>query len=63
MKANEGANRWDLGPSPKQGVIGLGDIQGEVGKVSSKKKRAAETPAPLRPWGFIGQEVKADVED
>jgi hypothetical protein len=35
---------WDLGPTPAVGTIGLGDIQGEVGKV--KTKRALETPAP-----------------
>lgn len=38
---------WDLGPTPRAGVIGLGDIQGEVGKV--KTKRAVETPAPAVP--------------
>ncbi|KAL2071130.1 hypothetical protein VTL71DRAFT_12365 [Oculimacula yallundae] len=32
---------WELGPTPRPGVIGLGDIKGEVGKVRSK--RAVET--------------------
>ncbi|CZR67718.1 uncharacterized protein PAC_17617 [Phialocephala subalpina] len=36
---------WDLGPTPGVGTIGLGSIQGTVGKV--KTKRAIETPAPV----------------
>ncbi|KAF8848495.1 hypothetical protein BDZ45DRAFT_732902 [Acephala macrosclerotiorum] len=36
---------WDLGPTPGVGTIGLGTIQGTVGKV--KTKRAIETPIPV----------------
>lgn len=36
---------WDLGPTPGVGAIGLGSIQGTVGKV--KSKRAIETAAPV----------------
>jgi len=36
---------WALGPTPLVGSIGLGSIQGAVGKV--KTKRAVETAAPV----------------
>ncbi|KAE8449870.1 hypothetical protein EG329_007347 [Mollisiaceae sp. DMI_Dod_QoI] len=36
---------WDLGPTPGVGTIGLGSIQGTIGKV--KTKRAIETAAPV----------------
>jgi len=42
--ASTALGSWDLGPTPAAGAIGLGDIQGQVGVI--KTKRAIETPAP-----------------
>jgi hypothetical protein len=47
-------NRWEIGPTPLVGSIGLGTIQGDVGEAKTgKKKRSAETPAPAAEgWGW-----------
>lgn len=37
---------WELGPTPKPGTIGLGDIQGEVGKTKSKRDVETDAPTP-----------------
>lgn len=46
---------WELGPTPKAGTIGLGDIQGSVGQVkgesSTKQKRELWEAMPTR-WGW-----------
>jgi hypothetical protein len=38
---------WALGPTPQAGSIGLGDVQGTIGVVKTKRGlEAVETPAP-----------------
>lgn len=45
---------WELGPTPRPGVIGLGDIQGEIGKPKKdgKKKRGLFERAVPTNWGW-----------
>jgi hypothetical protein len=38
---------WPLGATPLAGAIGLGDIQGSIGVIKTKRDLAMETPAPV----------------
>ncbi|EPE27219.1 hypothetical protein GLAREA_03134 [Glarea lozoyensis ATCC 20868] len=38
---------WPLGATPLAGAIGLGDIQGTIGHVKTKRELAQQTPSPV----------------
>ena len=45
--ASTALGSWPLGATPLAGAIGLGDLQGTIGLVKTKRDLAIETPAPL----------------
>jgi Killer toxin-resistance protein 1 len=45
--ASTALGSWALGATPLAGVIGLGDIQGTIGLVNTKRNLPLETMAPV----------------
>jgi hypothetical protein len=40
---------WAVGPTPRVGTVGLGDIQGEVGKLKGVEKKGSKVKRGI--WG------------